>query len=49
MSDFETQLATQPHDAFFKVQFSNLDNARALFQAKLPPSLVAAVNWTGLT
>jgi predicted transposase/invertase (TIGR01784 family) len=48
MSDFETQLATQPHDAFFKVQFSNLDNARALFQAKLPPSLVAAVNWTGL-
>lgn len=48
MSDFESQLATQPHDAFFKVQFSNLDTARALFQAKLPPAIVVSVDWAQL-
>jgi predicted transposase YdaD len=48
MSDFESQLATQPHDAFFKAQFSKLDVARALFQSKLPPDLVPVIDWEEL-
>jgi hypothetical protein len=44
-----SSLASQPHDAFFKAQFSQLDVARAFFQSKLPANLATSIDWSQLT
>jgi hypothetical protein len=46
VSDFESQLASQPHDAFFKAQFSKLDVARAFFESQLPSDLIRRIDWS---
>jgi predicted transposase/invertase (TIGR01784 family) len=44
----DSDLATQPHDGFFKNQFSKIEIARALFQSKLPRRLVDQADWSQL-
>ena len=41
--------APQPHDALFKAAFETPSHARALLIELLPPSIVAAIDWTSLT
>lgn len=42
--DFEAELATHPHDAWFKQVFSHVPNARALFHQHLPPEISAGLD-----
>lgn len=37
-----------PHDAIFKAVFSELENARGVFEQLLPPALTASVDWDSL-
>lgn len=48
MSDFEQELASQPHDAFARCMLSDPAKAAAFFQGHLPPDIVAAVDWSTL-
>ena len=42
------ELATHPHDAFFKTVFSEPENAVAFFQSHLDDSIVSLVKWERL-
>jgi predicted transposase/invertase (TIGR01784 family) len=44
----ELQLAAHPHDAFFKQIFRHPEQATAFFKSRLPPALVAAIDWSTL-
>lgn len=48
MEDAEDDQVAQPHDAFFKEVFSDLERASGFFQEHLPESLVAQVDWPSL-
>lgn len=48
MSDFEQELASQPHDAFARCMLSDPAKAAAFFQGHLPPDIVAAADWSTL-
>jgi len=48
MSDFEQELASQPHDAFARCMLSDPHHARAFFQGHLPPAVAAAADWSTL-
>lgn len=48
MTDFEQELASQPHDAFARCMLSDPAKAAAFFQGHLPPDIVAAADWSTL-
>ena len=48
MSDFEQELASQPHDAFARSMLSDPAKAAAFFQGHLPPDIVAVTDWSTL-
>ncbi len=48
MSDFDNDLVSQPHDAFFKDFFSDLGQATGFFQGHLPQEMAACVRWDSL-
>lgn len=48
MSDFEQELASQPHDAFARCMLSDPKKAMDFFQGHLPADIVAAADWSTL-
>lgn len=46
MPDFD--IATQPHDAFFKETLRSPERAVAFFQGHLPPEIVSCIDWPAL-
>lgn len=47
--DNDHELASHPHDAFFKDFFSDLENATAFFKAHLPSDVAALLSWESLS
>lgn len=45
----ESDIATQPHDAFIKELLRSPERAIAFFQGHLPPAIVACFDWRTLT
>ena len=45
----DDELASQPHDAFFKEVFSDIERATGFFQEHLPAPLAAHIDWPTLT
>lgn len=46
--DLDFQLASQPHDAYFKYVFSDPVHAAGFFRHHLPPAITRAIDWQGL-
>ena len=48
MEDIEAELATHPHDAYFKGVFSDPGRAMVFFQKHLPAQVAARMDWASL-
>ncbi len=48
MEDIEVELASHPHDAYFKDVFSDPQRAAVFFQSHLPAKVVSRMDWSSL-
>lgn len=48
-AELSLELASHPHDAYFKRVFSDVGHAGRFFQGHLPSKLVSGLNWSELT